>query len=157
MSAAPSTENVASWPGEIPIQSSYTAGKAGQRFFAALQQDGRLLATRCADCQQVYFPARRFCERCFSELTDELELAPTGVIASFTFCRFDRDRQPLTEPVALALVRLEGATTLFLHYLLDVSEPTQLAIGAAVEVVLKAKERRDGSILDVAGFRLART
>lgn len=157
MSTAPRTEHVASWPGKIPIQSSYTAGKAGQRFFTALKQEGRLLASRCGECDQVYFPPRQFCERCFNELTEEIDINRRGILASFTLCYFDRDRQPLGAPLALALVRLEGTTTLFLHYLLDVSEPTQLAIGAAVEVVLKAKERRDGSILDVAGFRLART
>lgn len=145
---------IRSWPGEIPIQSSYTAGKAGQNFLAALKHDGRLLATRCAQCNQVYFPARLFCERCFGELTQEVEVARSGTIASFTICYFDRDRKLLHEPLALALVRLEGATTLFLHRLLGVTESAQIAIGASVEVVLKPKEKREGSILDIEGVRL---
>lgn len=139
----------------MPLRSSYTAGKAGQIFFAALKQ-GKLIAARCQECHQIYFPARLFCERCFAELTEQLEVQRSGTIASFTFCYFDHDRTPLRHPIALALVQLDGATTLFLHRLLDVREPSQIEIGAKVELVLKTKAKREGSILDIEGFRRAR-
>lgn len=157
MSAATIAPSMTNWPGAIPIQSSYTAGQAGQRFFTALKQEGRLLAAQCAECRQVYFPARQFCERCFNELTEAVEVGRAGTIASFTFCHFDRHRQPLAEPLALALVRLDGSTTLFLHRLLGVVEPAQVAIGARAEVTLKAQDKREGSILDIEGLRLIDT
>jgi uncharacterized OB-fold protein len=142
------------WPGAIPITSTYTAGVAGQIFFDALKRSGKLIATRCRPCKQVYLPARLFCERCLGALTEQAEIKTTGVLVSYTFCHIDRDRRPLRRPQALALVQLDGANTVLLHYLLDVTRPEQISIGARVEVVIKPKGRRIGSILDIEGFRL---
>jgi uncharacterized OB-fold protein len=72
---------------------------------------------------------------------------------SFTICHVDRDRRPLRRPRALALVQLDGTTTTLLHYLLGITEPEQVRIGSKVEVVIKPKQRRRGSILDIEGFR----
>jgi uncharacterized OB-fold protein len=83
-------------------------------------------------------PARAFCERCFSELKDQVKVKPMGTLASFTFSTVDHDGNALPEPLALALVRLQGATTL-----------------ARVKAVLKPKAKRKGSILDIEGFKLA--
>jgi uncharacterized OB-fold protein len=142
------------WRGEIPIQSLYTPGLGGQIFFKALKDRGELVATRCDPCTQVYLPARRFCERCLSELTKEVRVKPEGIVKSFTFCNIDHDHRQLKQPLALALAQLEGATTLLLHRLLDVSDPAQLSIGSHVRVVIKRKAKRTGSILDIEGFRL---
>ena len=142
------------WRGEIPIESLYTVGRGGQIFFKALKERGELIGTRCKACAQVYVPARRFCERCFAELTEEVKVGPEGILKSFTFCFADHDRRPLERPLPLALVNLDGATTLFLHRLLGVSDPSQVHIGSRVRVVLKPKTKRTGSILDIEGFRL---
>lgn len=147
-------EDHRAWPGAIPITSTYTAGVAGQIFFDALKQSGKLIATRCRPCKQVYLPARLFCERCLGALTKQVEIKPTGRLVSYTFCHVDRDRQSLRRPQAMALVQLDGASTVLLHYLLDVTGPDQIAIGAAVEVIIKPKRQRIGSILDIEGFRL---
>jgi len=143
------------WPGEIPLQSFYTAGLGGQMFFEALKKRGELVGTRCESCRQVYVPARAFCERCFAELTEKVKLKPQGTLVSFTFCGLDRDGRPLPKPLALALVQLEGATTVMLHYLLKVSDPSQVKVGAPVKAVIKPKAKRTGSILDIEGFALA--
>ena len=140
--------------GEIPIHSLYTAGVGGQLFFRALKEKGELVGTRCRPCKQVYLPARRFCERCFAELTDEIRVAPEGIVRGFTFCYVDHDGRRLKQPSGLALVQLEGATTLLLHRLLDVDDPAHLSIGSRVKVVIKPKTKRTGSILDIEGFRL---
>ena len=47
------------WRGEIPIESLYTAGMGGQRFFKALKERGDLVGIRCGPCNQVYFPSRQ--------------------------------------------------------------------------------------------------
>src|SRR5499433_4343773 len=142
------------WPGEIPIRSFYTAGSGGQIFFNALKRDGKLIGTRCAPCAQVYVPARSFCERCFSALAETVEVKHTGRLVSYTICYFDRDRQPLDRPLVLALVRLDGATTLLLHHLLGVDDPDTLEIGNKVETIIKPRTKRVGSILDIEGFRI---
>jgi uncharacterized OB-fold protein len=150
--SGPSTVPV--WPGAIPLESFYTAGLGGQIFFDALKKRGQLMGTRCRPCKQVYVPARAFCERCFSELKDQVKVKPSGTLASFTFSTVDHDGNALPQPLALGLVRLEGATTLMLHRLLGVSGPSEVRIGVRVRAVLKPRARRTGSILDIEGFKL---
>ena len=147
-------KQITKWHTEIPVQSLYTAGVAGQIFFLALKQRGELVATRCLRCEQVYFPARLFCERCFAELTEQVTLKPEGTIQSFTCLYVDRDGGPLRPPLPLALVQLDGATSVCLHKLLDVSDPGQITIGDRVSVVIKPPIECTGSILDIVGFRL---
>lgn len=142
------------WAGEIPVRSLYTAGLGGQIFFRALRDKGELVGTRCAACNQVYVPARAFCERCFAELSEQVAVKPEGTLASFTICTVDRDDCDLEQPQALALVRLTGTTTVLLHRLVKVTDPAQVKIGAQVRAVLKPKARRTGSILDIEGFEI---
>jgi len=149
-------EDHTSWPGVIPLASLYTVGSGGQIFFNALKLHGKLVGTRCRSCKQVYFPARSFCERCFNELTEQVEVKPTGRLVSYTICHVDRNRTPLGRPQALALVRLDGTSTVLLHYLLGIANPDQVAIGSKVEVIIKPKRQRAGSILDIEGFRVVR-
>jgi len=143
------------WRGGIPLQSLYTAGLGGQIFFKALKERGEIVGTRCQACNQVYVPARAFCERCFAELTQQVKVKPEGTLMSFTFSHYDRDGKRMDAPDALALVRLEGATTVLLHRLLKVSDPGKVSIGARVRAVIRPKAKRAGSILDIEGFELA--
>lgn len=155
MARVPSPEaKIQKWRGVIPVGSLYTAGTGGQKFFTALKARGELLGTRCGPCRQVYVPARRFCERCFAELNDEVKVGPAGTVKSFSLCHVDDDGRPLRQPAAFALVQLDGATTVLLHRLLDVKDGSQVAIGGRVTVVIKPKTKRTGSILDIEGFRL---
>ena len=142
------------WPGEIPVTSLYTAGTAGQAFFEALKNRGEIIATRCDTCEQTYVPARAFCERCFAELKKQVVVGPGGSIRSVAGASVDRDGRPLARPEVWALVQLDGATTVLLHRLLEVSDPSTIKIGEKVEAVLKPKPRRTGSILDITGFRV---
>jgi uncharacterized OB-fold protein len=142
------------WSGAIPLTSLYTAGTGGQIFFRTLKAQGKLIGTRCSPCQQVYLPARSFCERCFAELDEQVEVKRKGRLVSYTICYMDRDGARLDRPEALALVQLEGASTYFLHRLLNVGDPGKIKIGCEVEAVLKPKTRRTGSILDIEGFRV---
>ena len=153
MNRSAPTRDASAWPGAIPLKSLYTSGSGGQIFFEALKRRGQLIATRCRPCKQVYLPARSYCERCFAALTERLEVKPTGRLVSFTICQVDRDRRPLRRPRALALVQLDGTTTTLLHYLLDVTDPDQVSIGDRVAVVIKPRDQRRGSILDIEGFR----
>ena len=144
------------WRGEIPIESIYTAGAGGQIFFQALKQKGEIVGSRCAPCAQVYVPARRFCERCFGELTEQVKVGPDGIVASFSYSYIDRDGKRLKQPVASALVQLEGATTVLLHRLLNVKDLSRVSIGSRVKAVIKPKMKRTGSILDIEGFQVVK-
>jgi uncharacterized protein len=138
--------------GHIPIAHRYTPGVAGERFFTALRDRGEFLASRCESCGIVYCPPRIFCERCFSELSADETVGPTGTLESFTVVHVDVERRPLDEPQVVGLVRLDGADTVLMHFLVDADE---LQVGQRVEAVLVPDAERVGSMLDIRGFRPA--
>ena len=138
--------------GQIPIRHRYTPGVAGEAFFTALKEEGKLLASRCPACGIVYCPPRLFCERDFSALAPDVEVGPGGVLESFTVGYVGVEGEPLQEPRALGLVRLDGADTVFVHFVVDAEE---LEIGQRVTADLLPKADRTGSILDIRGFRPA--
>jgi uncharacterized OB-fold protein len=141
------------WEGQIPIRHRYTPGVAGEAFFNALKDRGEFLGSHCGSCGITYCPARLFCERCFSELGADTKVGPEGVLESFTVGTVGVEGEPLEEPVIVGLVRLDGADTVLLHFLVDSEAP---AIGERVEAVLETKGKRTGSILDIRGFRPVR-
>ena len=138
--------------GHVPIRHRYTPGVAGEAFFRALKDRGVFLGSRCESCGVTYCPARLFCERCFDELNADVEVGPGGTLESFTVGYAGLEGEPLEEPVVLGLIRLDGADTVLMHFLVD---PSELEIGIRMEPVLKAKGKRTGSILDLDGFRPA--
>jgi uncharacterized OB-fold protein len=140
------------WEGRIPVAHRYTPGVAGEAFFRALRERGEFLASRCESCGLTYCPARLFCERCFSQLEADTLVGPGGTVESFSVGYVGVEGEPLDEPVVLGLVRLDGADTVLLHFLVD---HDSLEIGRRVEPVLKQKRQRTGSILDIRGFRPA--
>ena len=136
--------------GELPVAFHYTPGVGNTAFFEALRDRGVLLGSRCESCGVTYLPARIFCERCFAELAADRECGPGGTLESFTTGYVGIDGEPLDQPVAIGLVKLDGADTVMMHRLLG-DAPWQIGMG--VEAVVSAD--RAGSILDVEGFRQA--
>ena len=133
--------------GELPVSFRYTPGVGNTAFFEGMLDRGAFVGSRCPECEVVYVPSRMFCERCFSELTADAECGPEGELVSWTVARQGIDGEPLADPDAIGLVKLDGADTVFMHRLVDVPEPT---IGMRVRAVVK--EERSGSILDIEGF-----
>ncbi|MBI4728763.1 MAG: Zn-ribbon domain-containing OB-fold protein [Acidobacteria bacterium] len=145
-------KDVIRWKGEIPVGFRYTPGVAGEVFFRELRDRGRLAASRCDACEITYCPPRLFCERCFAELKAAGTVGPRGTLESWSAGRVGVEGEPLPEPVTVGIVRLEGADTVLLHFLTGYGKRSP-AIGDRVEVVLKPRARRSGSILDIEGFR----
>ena len=144
-------QHAISWRGDIPIRSRYTAGIAGERFFRAIM-DGRFVGTHCQSCDLIYVPATMFCERCFAELDEWVEVANRGHVFTYTILFRDLDDQPLDEPAVLAYVKLDGTDGGLVHYV-GGTEETGIYVGMEVEAVFKDPAERQGSILDIAYFR----
>jgi uncharacterized protein len=144
-------DEVRRWDGEFPVRHRYTPGVAATAFFTALRDRGVLLGSRCEACSYTYVPARLFCERCFAELAADTEVGPGGALVSFTIGFVGMEGEPLAEPETTGLVRLDGADSVLLHRVFDADEP--LEIGERVEVILRPEGEREGTILDVEGFR----
>lgn len=138
------------WLGTLPVSSRYTFGLAGERFFRAIKEEGKIYGSRCAPCEITYVPARQFCERCMDELDDWLDAGTTGEVYTFTLLYENLDGSAREEPEIVAFVRIDDGG--IVHRLDDV-DPEAVTIGMVVEAVFKPKNEREGSILDIQHFR----
>jgi uncharacterized OB-fold protein len=140
------------WYDNIPIESEYTVGIAGETFLRAIRDRGVILGTVCPTCDLTYVPPAMYCERCFDQLEEWVEVPARGTVYTYTVLSRSLDGQALDEPVILALVRLSGAHGGLIHRLKG-ANPEDVQIGMEVEVVFKPKEEREGSILDIEYFK----
>lgn len=140
------------WKGDIPIESVYTVGLAGERFFRDIKEEARLMGTYCPQCDLTYLPPRLYCQRCFDQLDEWVEVSTQGIVHTCTALYLGLDGQPLDEPELLAFVQLDGADGGLVHRLGEVTLD-EVDIGLRVEAVFKPPEEREGSILDIEYFR----
>lgn len=138
------------WRGSMSVASRYTLGLAGERFFRALKDEGKIMGSHCGRCGVRYVPARQFCERCLDELDDWFDAGTQGEVHAFTRLAVDLDGKALEQPELIAFVRLGDGG--ILHRLSEV-DPDEVQIGMNVQAVLKDPADREGSILDIEGFR----
>ena len=137
------------WHGSLPVTSRYTYGLAGERFFRALKEDGAILGSYCPNCDHTYVPATVFCERCLSELTDWHDMGLEGELHTFTVLFAGYDGAPLEEPEVVGFVRFGDGGIV---HRID-ADPEELSIGMPMQAVLKPQAEREGSILDIEGFK----
>lgn len=128
----------------------YDVGQTNGRFFAALRDHGKIIATRCTACERTYLPPRMSCHECFAELTTWVDVADTGTLTAFTIVREAGMLQQMPPPYVVGLVKLDGADTALVHYLGEV-EPEAVKVGMRVRVVLA--EERSGNIRDIRYFK----
>jgi len=138
------------WLGDMEADYIYTAGIAGETFFRALRDEGRILGVRCPSCGLTYLPPRMFCEHCFSELKDFVDVPKEGRVASVTVAHLDRRGASLPAPEAWAFVTFPGIHGGLIHRLLV--PPEKARVGLAVRPRLRPREVRKGTILDIEGF-----
>lgn len=144
--------NATPWQGDMPIASRYSAGIAGERFFRELKDHARFLGSHCAKCDLIYVPATMFCERCFAELDDWVEVPSQGTVFTYTVLHQDLDENPMDPPAILAYVKIDGTDGGLVHFVGE-TDPESVYIGMEVEAVFKDEANRVGSILDITYFR----
>lgn len=136
------------WFGNLPAAHRYTYGLAGERFFRALKDEGKILGSYCPKCDHTYVPATVFCERCLGELTDWRDMGLVGELHTFTVLYVDYEGRPLEKPQVVGLVSFgDGGIIHFLQ-----ADPEDLIIGMPMRAVLKPPAERRGSILDIQYF-----
>lgn len=139
----------AAWRGDLPVTSRYTYGIAGEKFFRTLKDEAKIMGTHCPQCDHTYVPATAFCERCLSELTEWVDVGLVGELHTFTVLHVGYDGAPLEKPEAVGLVSFGDGG--LVHRIQ--ADPDDLVIGMPMQAVLKPKARREGSILDIEGFK----
>ncbi|QKR00068.1 Zn-ribbon domain-containing OB-fold protein [Metallosphaera tengchongensis] len=105
----------------------YTVGSDGENFLKGLKE-GKILGRKCPKCGKVYVPPRMYCEECFVENGEYLELKE-AYLETFTVVYYDSDGNRLEKPVTIGLIRFHGASGGLLAYLDGVPE-----IGRKVEI-----------------------
>ena len=136
--------------GEIQISYQWSLGKAGERFFTELRDNKRIMGTKCRQCGRVLVPPRIFCEECFVDEIEWVEVQPIGKLITFGDCYFSTDGKALDEPWMLGIVRLNGSDGGFIHFIRE-ARSEDLNIGMPMEIVFK--EKREGNIMDILYFR----
>jgi uncharacterized OB-fold protein len=121
-----------------PVLSQFMTALAGRRILGARGADGRVHAPPFE-----YDPAS-------SDPPEELvPVGPEGTVVSWSWMPDPLEGQPLTEPFAWALIRLDGADTAMLHAV-DAGSPSAMRIGLRVRP--RWSVNRTGSIRDIACF-----
>ncbi len=136
--------------GEIRIPYTWSVGKAGERFFKEMRDAKRIMGTRCRQCSRVIVPPRLFCEECFTDDMEWVEVEPKGKLVTFGESYFSTDGKRLDEPWILGIVRLDGSDGGLIHFIKE-ARAEDLHIGMPMEIVFK--EERTGDILDILYFR----
>jgi uncharacterized protein len=116
----------------------------------------RLIGSRCVPCGEVTFPARGACPRCTATATEELLLARTGTLWSWTVQCFRPKSPPYAqpedeefEPYGVGYVELPGEVRVEAR--LTEADPARLEIGMAMElVIVPLWQEREGEVVTYA-------
>ena len=138
------------WQGDLPVTSRYTFGLAGERFYRAIKDEGKIFGTVCTKCDHTYVPAALFCERCMIELNTWIDVGTTGEVYTYTILHEDLEGQRKQDPEIIAFIRFGDGG--LVHRLGEIDQG-DLKIGLKVEAVFKAKADREGSIQDIQYFK----
>jgi len=134
-------------PLDIEFDYTRSLGPVLSQFMTALA-DRRILGARGAD-GRVHAPPFEY-DPVSSEPAGELtEVGPEGTVVSWSWMPEPLEGQPLTEPFAWALIRLDGAGTAMLHAV-DAGSAADMRTGLRVRPRWAAS--RVGSIRDIACF-----
>ncbi|MFL6002660.1 MAG: Zn-ribbon domain-containing OB-fold protein [Nocardioides sp.] len=132
-------------PVTVAFDYTRSTGPVLGRFFSALR-DGVVVGGRTAS-GQVLVPPPEYDPVTHEQVNDFVQLSPTGVVTSWSWCPEPVAGQPLDRPFAWVQVKLDGADGTLLHAL-DVASPDDVETGMRVRV--RWAEERVGAITDIA-------
>lgn len=135
--------------GRVDVEYHWSAGIAGSKFFTELRENGKIMGTKCPECKRVLVPPRIFCEECFVDTDEWVEVSTSGEILTFAESYFGLQGQRLEEPWYIGIIKLDGADGGLFHRI--VKGESEIAIGGRVEAVLE--DERKGHIMDIVNFR----
>jgi uncharacterized OB-fold protein len=134
-------------PLEIGFDYTRSLGPTLSRFMAALA-DRRILGSRGAD-GRVHAPPFEFDPVTFDPPDDLVPVGPEGTVTTWSWAPEPIEGQPLGQPFAWALIRLDGADTAMLH---AVDAGSAAAMRTGMRVRPRWAEQRAGDIRDIVCF-----
>jgi 3-keto-5-aminohexanoate cleavage enzyme len=139
--------------GKMALPYTYFAGRVGSKFITTIRDQKKIMGVKCPACNMVYLPPRQVCDKDFTDIRDKwVEVSNKGAVTNFTIVRYNDKHLPRKAPFVLALIKLDGADTPFMH-ILDECKLEDVKVGMMVEAVF-AKETTN-TILDIDHFKPA--
>lgn len=129
---------------------SYTAGTIRSRFLTEIRDNRKIVGTKCPSCNLVLVPARSICVKCFTKLTEFVEVANTGTVRTYSVVNISQPFYIRKHPFVLGIIQMDGADTGLVHFVSELGAE-DIKIGMRVRAVFK--EDRIGSILDIKYFK----
>ena len=137
--------------GKMALPYTYFAGRVGSKFITTIRDQKKIMGVKCPKCNKVYVPPRQTCEKDMTDLRENwVDLENTGVVTNYTVVRYDDKHLPGKAPYVLAMIKLDGADTPFVHILHGV-KPEDVKIGMNVEA--NFADKTTNTILDIAHFQ----
>ena len=122
------------------------------RFFTALRDRAQILGTRAPGGRVLVPPVEYDPETGEGLGVDEMvEVGPGGTVTTWAWVNQPRETHPLERPFGWALIRLDGATSGFLHAV-DAGQESRMRTGMRVRPRWRAERR--GEIHDIECFEL---
>ncbi|HQL82491.1 MAG TPA: 3-keto-5-aminohexanoate cleavage protein, partial [Spirochaetota bacterium] len=139
--------------GKMALPYTYFAGRVGSKFITTIRDQKKIMGVKCPACGIVYLPPRQVCDKDFTDIRDNwVEVGKEGTVTNFTVVRYDDKHLPRKAPFVLALVKLEGADTPFMH-IVEECPIDNVKIGMKVEAVFA--DKTTSTILDIDHFKPA--
>ncbi len=139
--------------GKMALPYTYFAGSVGSKFITTIRDEKKIMGVKCPTCNMVYLPPRQVCDKDFTDIRDNwVDVGTSGMVTNFTVVRYDDKHLPRKAPFVLALIKMDGADTPFMH-ILEECKIEDVKIGMKVEAVF-AKETTN-TILDIDHFKPA--
>jgi hypothetical protein len=123
-----------------PMIGAFLTGLRDRRIIGARGVDGRVLV-----------PAIDYDPVTSEDLTEQVEVADTGEITTWSWNERPLAGQPLATPFAWALVKLDGADTALLAAV-DAGDPSRMRTGSRVKA--RWADQRVGAITDLVCFEV---
>ncbi|QUR69082.1 Zn-ribbon domain-containing OB-fold protein [Mycobacterium spongiae] len=120
-------------------------------FFTGLRERS-ILGVRGSD-GRVHVPPAEYDPVTYEALSEMVPVSDVGTVASWTWQPEPLEGQPLDRPFAWALIKLDGADTLFMHAV-DVGAAGPSAIRTGTRVHVHWADEPVGAITDIAYFAL---
>ena len=117
------------------------------RFFTELR-DRNIVGSKTED-GRVLVPPMEYDPQTGQALGEFVDVGPGGVVTTWAWVCTPRQKHPLDRPFGWALIRLDGATSGFLHAV-DAGDETEMSTG--MRVTPRWAAETTGSILDIECF-----
>jgi hypothetical protein len=130
----------------------HSTGETVGRFFAGLKEQKKIWGQRVSG-QGVVVPPLGYSEVDGSDAGEWVAVKDTGIVTAVAVVHHPIEGlHPFSTPFAFVLVRLDGADTAMAHVVRDSVD--KLKVGARVQAEWAPDDQRQGTIRDIACFRL---